>query len=184
MCAAIRVPARPRRYCTTFARRPTLTPAFCRASDSDCGSCWAHAATSSLSDRLLIACKGQCQQLNLAPQYLLNCGNDSKIGHDVGSCHGGSAIRSFEYIHKHGIVDETCCPYEAKNLFVASKSETCIPDMICRNCDHSGCWAVPEGVGAGTHQKAYVRTYMGAELLVLGALPCPVLPLIPGLSAA
>jgi C1A family cysteine protease len=111
MCAAIRVPARPRRYCTTFARRPTLTPAFCRASDSDCGSCWAHAATSSLSDRLLIACKGQCQQLNLAPQYLLNCGNDSKIGHDVGSCHGGSAIRSFEYIHKHGIVDETCCPY-------------------------------------------------------------------------
>ena len=96
-----------------------------------CGSCWAHAATSSLSDRLLIASPME-QQVNLAPQYLLNCGNDSSIGRDVGSCHGGSAIRSFEYIAKHGIVDETCCPYQAKNLFSESKQETCIPDMICR----------------------------------------------------
>eukprot|EP01047_Picozoa_sp_COSAG01_P051793 COSAG01_NODE_5380_length_4295_cov_312.910867_4_plen_183_part_00 len=171
---------------------------------ADCGSCWAHAATSSLSDRLLIANKGQGQQINLAPQYLLNCGNDSSIGRDVGSCHGGSAIRSFEYIAKHGIVDEvrgcpllpgncdlssastneavvvtvvatilrgatpnragqTCCPYQAKNLFVHSKAETCVPDMICRNCDHTGCWAVPEGEGAAHHRRAYVTEYGPAK---------------------
>jgi cathepsin X len=149
---------------------------------TDCGSCWAHAATSSLSDRLLIANKGQGQQINLAPQYLLNCGNDSSIGRDVGSCHGGSAIRSFEYIAKHGIVDETCCPYQAKNLFVRSKAETCVPDMICRNCDHTGCWAVPEGDGPAHHRRAYVTEYgpakgehaMMAEVFARGPIACVV----------
>jgi cathepsin X len=176
-----------------------------------CGSCWAHAATSSLSDRLLIADPVE-QQINLAPQYLLNCGNDSSIGRDVGSCHGGSAIRSFEYIAKHGIVDETCCPYQvtdhchtgciglrykhigltvscahlqAKNLFTKSKDETCVPDMICRNCDHTGCWAVPEvgvaaEVGVAHHRRAYVSEYgnatgehaMMAEVFARGPIAC------------
>ena len=148
-----------------------------------CGSCWAHAATSSLSDRLLIAHKGTKQQINLAPQYLLNCGNDSSIGRDVGSCHGGSSIRSFEYIAKHGIVDETCCPYQAKDLFTHSKDETCVPDMICRNCDHTGCWAVPQGHGgAGTHRRAYVTEYgpakgvhaMMAEVFARGPIACSI----------
>ena len=144
-----------------------------------CGSCWAHAATSSLSDRLL-QMDPMAQQVNLAPQYLLNCGNDSAIGYDVGSCHGGSAIRSFEYIAKHGIVDETCCPYEAKNLFVKSKAETCVPDMICRNCDHNGCWAVPEGTGPAHHRRAYITEYgnatgehaMMAEVYARGPIAC------------
>ena len=122
-----------------------------------CGSCWAHAATSSLSDRFNImlsewasptsAGTGSApplpgrlvQQVNLAPQYLLNCGNDTE-SKDVGSCHGGSAFRSFAYIHTKGIVDETCSPYRARDLWrdpttgEGNKKTTCVADQICRNC--------------------------------------------------
>lgn len=51
-----------------------------------CGSCWAHGALSSLADRIKIARKAQGPDVNLAVQYILNCGNGI-----AGSCHGGSA---------------------------------------------------------------------------------------------
>lgn len=147
-----------------------------------CGSCWAHAATSSLSDRFNIAQREwaapsqsgtspllpgrRSQQINLAPQFLLNCGNDTDA-EDVGSCHGGSAFRSFAYIHTKGIVDETCSPYRAKDLWRSpttgegSKATTCVPDQICRNCDHTGCYAVAESPtgGAGTFRRYWVDEY-------------------------
>ena len=143
-----------------------------------CGSCWAHAATSSLSDRfniMLNLWSGETggttrigerrQQVNLAPQFLLNCGNDTAAD-DVGSCRGGSAFRSFEYMHAKGIVDETCCPYRALDLWRTatgggSKATTCVADQICRNCDHTGCYAVKESNtgGAGTFRRYWVDEY-------------------------
>ena len=52
----------------TFSWSPVLPP---RA--TDCGSCWAHAATSSLSDRINIARGGITPFVHLAPQVLVNC---------------------------------------------------------------------------------------------------------------
>jgi len=48
-----------------------------------CGSCWAHAATSTLSDRIKIARKAAWPDINIAPQVLISCDHTS-LG-----CHGG-----------------------------------------------------------------------------------------------
>lgn len=38
-----------------------------------CGSCWAQAAASSLSDRIKIARAGAWPEINIAPQVLISC---------------------------------------------------------------------------------------------------------------
>merc|ERR1711935_1318608 len=38
-----------------------------------CGSCWAHAATSAMSDRIKIARKAAWPDINVAPQVLISC---------------------------------------------------------------------------------------------------------------
>ena len=55
-----------------------------------CGSCWAHGAISSLSDRIKIAQKASGPDIDLSIQYVLNC-----AGGTAGSCHGMIAITNF-----------------------------------------------------------------------------------------
>lgn len=60
-----------------------------------CGSCWAQAATSSMSDRIKIARKAAWPDINIAPQVLISCGpNDG--------CHGGDAGEANKWIAEHG----------------------------------------------------------------------------------
>ena len=67
----------------------------------------AHGALSSFADRIKIARKGKGADVNLAIQYILNCG-------DAGSCHGGDHLAVYQFIHKSGKVPyDTCLPYEA-----------------------------------------------------------------------
>jgi len=75
-----------------------------------CGSCWAEAATGALSDRYAIATNNKLN-INLAPQILLNF-NSRTSG---GSCNGGSALKAYEFMHKYGIVDDTCQPFVGLN---------------------------------------------------------------------
>ncbi len=70
-----------------------------------CGSCWAHAATSALSDRIKIARKAAWPDINLSPQVLISCGPGD-------GCHGGEAGQANEWMHKNGITDETCSIYQ------------------------------------------------------------------------
>lgn len=70
-----------------------------------CGSCWAHAATSSLSDRIKIARNAAWPDINLSPQVLISCEQQ-----DLG-CHGGSSYLSYEWIYNNYITDETCSIY-------------------------------------------------------------------------
>ena len=83
-----------------------------------CGSCWAHAVTSALSDRIAIQRDGAWPPINLSPQLLINC----KWG---GSCKGGNSGTALSKIHQHGIVDETCQAYVAKNLNSCDALHTC-----------------------------------------------------------
>ena len=99
-----------------------------------CGSCWAHASVSSLGDRIKIARKAKGIDINLSVQHILNCGTG-------GSCHGGSALKTFEWIHNNaeGVVYDTCQPYvacskESHEGFCQSVDTTCKPDNVCRTC--------------------------------------------------
>ena len=70
-----------------------------------CGSCWAHAATSAISDRIKIARNAQWPDINISPQVVISCSTN-----DTG-CHGGEALSAFEFMHNNNITDETCSIY-------------------------------------------------------------------------
>jgi hypothetical protein len=65
-----------------------------------CGSCWAHAATSAISDRIKIARNAQWPDINISPQVVISCSTN-----DAG-CHGGEALSAFEFMHNNNITHE------------------------------------------------------------------------------
>jgi len=95
-----------------------------------CGSCWAHAAFSSIADRIRIATKGQARDIIPSIQALINCG-------DAGTCNGGDSNAANAWVYKNGIPDVTCQQYVAKNM-------ECSAVNTCMNCDHDGtpCYAI------------------------------------------
>jgi len=70
-----------------------------------CGSCWAHAVTSMLSDRIKIMRNAAWPDINLSPQVLISCEQM-----DLG-CSGGWANNALEWIYNNYITDETCSIY-------------------------------------------------------------------------
>lgn len=103
-----------------------------------CGSCWAHAALSSLADRIKIARGGSMggDDINLSIQYILNCAGDI-----AGSCMGGSSSGVYDFIkHTSGYVPfDTCQPYMACSQdstegFCAFGNWTCSAMNTCRTC--------------------------------------------------
>jgi len=89
-----------------------------------CASCWAHAVTSSLSDRIAVQQKGQWPQIGLSPQMLINCRGG-------GGCSGGDPAGAYAFIHSQGITDQTCQNYQAEEL-------TCTGADVCMNCAPGG----------------------------------------------
>jgi len=121
-----------------------LTPSLNQHLPHYCGSCWAHAAMSSLADRIKIS-RGESNtgqylteggpDIQLSIQFILNCGSDV-----AGSCHGGSAIAAFNFIKQIGFVPyNTCQPYvacssESKEGFCPFVDTSCSPLNTCRTC--------------------------------------------------
>ena len=108
-----------------------------------CGSCWAHAATSALSDRINILRGGATPFVHLSPQVIVHCAtgasNYSGLNHSAG-CHGGDTAAAYAYMAEAGVPDESCSNYQA----VGDGTE-CTPINICRNCaPGKGCWAVKD----------------------------------------
>ena len=85
-----------------------------------CGSCWAMATTSALSDRLKIAAGPGHAEINLAPQVLINCDGG-------GTCFGGDPSKAYHYMSENGVPEETCQNYEAVN-------GECKPMGVCETC--------------------------------------------------
>ena len=107
-----------------------------------CGSCWAHAATSSITDRLKYMTKNVWPEHDLAIQTILYC-----LETDNG-CHGGLPIHIYQYANEVGIPEEGCQRYEARD------NEKCDDIHICRDCRRSeGCFPVYN------YTKYYVEEY-------------------------
>jgi cathepsin X len=88
-----------------------------------CGSCWAHAAMSSIADRIKIATKGKQRDVIPSIQALINCG-------DAGTCNGGNSNAANRWVYSNGgIPDLTCQQYQAKNM-------DCTDENTCMNCDY------------------------------------------------
>ena len=103
-----------------------------------CGSCWAEAATSALSDRFTIA-TGGALRVQLAPQVLLNF--DGAI--TGGSCLGGNSLDAYTFIHKYSITDDTCAPFVGMNYawgftYAAMSDVDKVRDHMCKVCDWEG----------------------------------------------
>jgi cathepsin X len=64
-----------------------------------CGSCWAFASSSALSDRIKIKRNAQWPDINLSPQVLISCETPDD------GCDGGDAKNAYEWIHNNNITD-------------------------------------------------------------------------------
>jgi len=94
-----------------------------------CGSCWAHAAMSSIADRIKIQTKGLQRDVIPSIQALINCGN-------AGTCNGGDSNAANAWVYTNGIPDVTCQQYQAINM-------DCSAINTCMNCDpNTGCYAM------------------------------------------
>lgn len=96
---------------------------------------WAHGAVSALADRIKIARQGQGHDINLAIQWVLNCGAGK-----AGSCHGGYHTGVYELIQDYGYIPfDTCQPYlacsaESEEGFCQHIDTSCSAVNTCRTC--------------------------------------------------
>lgn len=77
-----------------------------------CGSCWAEASTSAISDRIKIMRKAAFPEITISPQVLLSC----DVSYSDFGCHGGDGITAYEYIAANNITDESCSVYQVSSL--------------------------------------------------------------------
>jgi len=100
-----------------------------------CGSCWAQAAASSLSDRIKIARAGAWPEINIAPQVLISCEMEDD------GCHGGYALNAYAWMATNEITDETCSIYRARGH---DNGQVCSAMNVCRNCSPGEACFVPD----------------------------------------
>jgi len=147
-----------------------------------CGSCWAHGATSALADRIKIARKAAFPDINLAIQFILNCGTQV-----AGSCNGGSHTGTYEFIKQKGLIPyDTCLQYEACSHDSGEErcgkfDYSCTDMNTCRTCSTFTSMG-GKCVGLVKYPNASIAEYgqvsgadkMAAEIYARGPIACGV----------
>jgi len=116
-----------------------------------CGSCWAHAPTSAMSDRIKIMRNAAWPDINISPQPLISCMqyNNTPVGNETLSdygCYGGENIDAFEWMKNNNVTDRTCSIYQGRGW---TNGQSCSPMEMCRNCYPGEACVVPKW---GYHQ--------------------------------
>jgi len=88
------------------------------SNQGSCGSCWAFASTSTLSDRFNIQSNG-LYHIQLSPTKMIVCdfeNNDYEYEElSTNACYGNSLFSACQYLYRYGAVTNKCFPYN-KNL--------------------------------------------------------------------
>jgi len=138
-----------------------------------CGSCWAQAATSSLSDRIKIARDAAWPDVNIAPQVLISCG-------PMDGCHGGDAGVANKWMADFGITDETCAIYVARGhdngmpCSRVSRCETCWPSTGCTRPPHYFTYWVDQYGHVEGETVEQQELAMMTEIAARGPISCGV----------
>jgi len=136
-----------------------------------CGSCWIHGTLSALNDRIKLMRRGQFPDVRLGRQSVVNCVPDPSGEGPPPGCNGGQPDMIHSYMLKNRIPDDTCMPYQAKNM-------GCTADNMCRNCYHhpngtAFCWAVDFiGYGVSSYGSVSGEKAMMKEIFARGPIVC------------
>lgn len=130
-----------------------------------CGSCWTQSTTSALSDRIAMLRGDRWPEIVLAAQVLVDC----VTANSSNGCYGGDPTAAYSYILNHGIPDESCANYEAKN-------RKCEAINICKSCNPSKCWPLKrhqyQTYFILEHGQVSGEAAMMAEIATRGPISC------------
>lgn len=133
-----------------------------------CGSCWAQASASALSDRIKIARNAAWPDINIAPQVFVSCSEADN------GCNGGLPKNAYAYAHDNFLTDETCSIYHGRDR---DNGYACSPVTKCRNCDpHHPCFIPDEFYiyKVGDHGSIKGEEAMMQHIFQEGPIACEI----------
>ena len=147
-----------------------------------CGSCWAHAVTSSLADRINIMRGANGGGGAAGGSVMLSVQNYLDCGQSAGTCRGGSWERAFEWARDNGVAEDSCSPYKGRDgtcgenqaamCTLCFENRTCVPVRGARRF-RAGEWGYVNASRYGeTRADASGIAAMQAEILARGPIVC------------
>jgi cathepsin X len=135
-----------------------------------CGSCWAHATTSHLSDRINILRNNTWPIVSISPQMVLDC----IAG---GTCNGGVPMLMYTFGHFNGFSEDSCHQYEAVNPF---KGIGCSAIKQCETCNSLMANGTSNCTAVANYTKWFIGDFgfvhgvdnMKAEIMTRGPIVC------------
>lgn len=102
-----------------------------------CGSCWAFAAVTAITDRICIHSNG-AEHFHVSAENLLACADED-------GCFGGTITSGWDYYKKHGLVSggpykshKGCQPYSIKTCKYHAPCEDFYPTPACKRTCEAG----------------------------------------------